>query len=141
MNSAKEIIDWFWKDIMKFVVYNRPNSIGLSTVVWLVISFLFIASSGCALLKQPENEIVQSNFVPLSNFDREWHYGQLPESDKPLKSLHSKLLEKKWLNLGFCLTTQYIVSLLPDIKYRYICGVGTINKKSSRYISRLKVTF
>ena len=32
MNSAKEIIDWFWKDIMKFVVYNRPNSIGLSTV-------------------------------------------------------------------------------------------------------------
>ena len=120
-----------------------------STVVWLVVLFLFIASSGCALLKQPENEIVQSNFVPLSNFDREWHYGQLPESDKPqstesnkpLKSLHSKLLEKKWLNLGFCLTTQYIVSLLPDTKYRYICGVGTINKKSYRYISRLKVTF
>ena len=112
-----------------------------STVVWLVVLFLFIASSGCALLKQPENEIVQSNFVPLSNFDREWHYNQLPESNKPLKSLHSKLLEKKWLNLGFCLTTQYIVSLLPDTKYRYICGVGTINKKSYRYISRLKVTF
>ena len=94
----------------------------VSTVVWLVVLFLFIASSGCALLKQPENEIVQSNFVPLSNFDREWHYGQLPESDKPqstesnkpLKSLHSKLLEKKWLNLGFCLTTQYIVYILPS---------------------------
>ena len=120
-----------------------------STVVWLVVLFLFIASSGCALLKQPENEIVQSNFVPLSNFDREWHYGQLPESDKPpsteskksLKSLHSKLLEKKWLNIGFCLTTQYIVSLLPGTRYRYICGVGAINKKSYRYISRLKVTF
>ena len=28
-----------------------------STVVWSVVLFLFIASSGCALLKQPENEI------------------------------------------------------------------------------------
>ena len=120
-----------------------------STVVWLVVLFLFIASSGCALLKQPENEIVQSNFVPLSNFDRGWHYCQLPGSDKPQSTewnkphnpLHGKLSEKKWLNLGFCLTTQHFVSLLPDTKYRYICGVGTINKKSYRYISRLKVTF
>ena len=87
-----------------------------STVVWLVVLFLFISSSGCALLKQSENEIAQSNFVPLSNFDREWHYGQLPESkkpqstesDKPLKSLYTKLLEEKWLVSGFCLTTQYL---------------------------------
>ena len=54
-----------------------------STVVRLVVLFLFIALSGCALLKQPENEIIQSNFVPLSNFDREWYYGQLPESKNP----------------------------------------------------------
>jgi len=88
-------------------------------VVWLVVLFLFIASSGCALLKQPENEIVQSNFVPLSNFDREWHYGQLPgsdkpqstESNKPLKSLHSKLLKKvveSWVLFGnpiYCIFT------------------------------------
>jgi len=53
-------------------------------VVWLVVLFLFISSSGCALLKQSENEIAQSNFVPLSNFDREWYFGQLPESKKPL---------------------------------------------------------
>ena len=125
----------------------RRNS--ASTVVWLVVLFIFILSSGCALLKQSENEIAQNNFVPLSNYDREWYYSQLRESEKPqstesnkpLKPLHSKPLEKKWLNLGFCLTTQYIVSLLPNTRYRYICGVGVINKKSYRYISRLKVTF
>ena len=117
-----------------------------STVVWLVVLFPFISSSGCALLKQSENEISQSNFVPQSNFDREWHYGQLPESkkpqstesNKPLKSLHSKLLENKWLAPGFSLTTQYIVYiLLPDTRYSYICGgaLGAI------YESHLKVVF
>ena len=107
-----------------------------STVVWLVVLFLFISSSGCALLKQSENEIAQSNFVPLSNFDREWYYGQLPESKKPqstesklLKSLQTKLLENKWLANGFCLTTQYIVYiLLPDTRYSYLCGVGAIHE-------------
>jgi len=115
-----------------------------STVVWLVVLFLFISSSGCALLKQSENEIAQSNFVPQSNFDREWYYGQLPESkkpqstesNKPLKSLYTKLLEKKWLASGFCLTTQYIAYILiPDTRYRYVCGVGAIHE------GRLKVVF
>ena len=115
-----------------------------STLVWLVVLFLFISSSGCALLKQSENEIAQSNFVPLSNFDREWYYGQLPESkkpqstesNKPLKSLYTKLLEKKWLANGFCLTTQYIVYILmPDTRYSYVCGVGAIHG------GRLKVVF
>ena len=115
-----------------------------STLVWSVVLFLFISSSGCALLKQSDNEIAQSNFVPLSNFDREWYYGQLPESqkpqstesNKPLKSLHSKLLENKWLAPGFCLATQYIVYILiPDTSYRYVCGVGAIHG------GRLKVVF
>ena len=115
-----------------------------STVVWLVVLFLFISSSGCALLKQSENEIAQSNFVPLSNFDREWYYGQLPESkkpqstesNKPLKSLYTKLLEKKWLANGFCLTTQYIAYILiPNTRYSYVCGVGAIHE------GRLKVVF
>ena len=109
-----------------------------STVVWLVVLFLFISSSGCALLKQSENEIAQSNF------DREWYYGQLPESkkpqstesNKPLKSLYTQLLKKKWLASGFCLTTQYIVYILiPDTRYRYVCGVGAIHE------GRLKVVF
>ena len=105
-----------------------------STVVWLVVLFLFISSSGCALLKQSENEI------PLSNFDRERYYGQLPGSNKPLPTESNKPLKslyiKKWLNLGFCLATQYIVYILvPDTKYRYICGVGAIHK------GRLKVVF
>ena len=114
-----------------------------STVVWLVVLFLFISSSGCALLKQSENEIAQSNFVPLSNFDREWYYGQLPESkkpqsteSKPLKSLQTKFLEKKWLANGFCLTTQYIVYILiHNTRYSYVCGVGAIHE------GRLKVVF
>ena len=107
-----------------------------STVVWLVVLFLFISSSGCALLKQSANEIAQSNFVPQSNFDREWYYGQLPGSNKPLKSLYTKLLEKKWLASGFCLTTQYIAYILiPDIRYRYVCGAGAIHE------GRLKVVF
>ena len=115
-----------------------------SFLVWSVVLFLFISSSGCALLKQSDNEIAQSNFVPQSNFDREWYYGQLPESkkpqstesNKPLKSLQTKLLENKWLASGFCLTTQYIVYILiPDISYRYVCGVGAIHG------SRLKVVF
>ena len=120
----------------------RRNS--ASTLVWLVVLFLFISSSVCALLKQSENEIAQSNFVPLSNFDREWYYGQLPESKKPqstepikpLKSLYTKVLEKKWLANGFCLTTQYIVYILiPDTRYRYVCGVGAIHE------GRFKVVF
>ena len=115
-----------------------------STLVWSVVLFLFISSSGCALLKQSDNEIAQSNFVPQSNFDREWYYGQLPESkkpqstesNKPLKSLQTKLLENKWLASGFCLTTQYIVYILiPDTSYRYVCGVGAIHG------GRLKVVF
>ena len=115
-----------------------------STVVWLVVLFLFISSSGCALLKQSENEIAQSNFVPLSNFDRELYYGQLPESkkpqstesNKPLKSLYTKLLEKKWLANGSCLTTQYIAYILiPDTRYSYMCGVGAIHE------GRFKVVF
>ncbi|MCL0044818.1 hypothetical protein M1N16_01160 [Nitrospinaceae bacterium] len=112
----------------------RRNS--TSTVVWLVVLFLFISSSGCALLKQSENKIAQSNFVPLSNFDREWYFGQLPESKKPQstdskppKSLQTKLLEKKWLANDFCLTTQYIVYILmPDTRYTYVCGVGAIHE-------------
>ena len=79
----------------------------------------------------------------MSDFDRERYYGQLPtesnkppESNKPLKSLYTKLLEKKWLDLGFCLTTQYIVYIsLPDTRYRFICGVGAIHE------NRLKVVF
>ena len=97
-----------------------------STLVWSVVLFLFISSSGCALLKQSKNEIPY-------DFDRD----QLPtESNKPLKSLRTKLLENKWLGHGFCLTTQYIVYiLLSDSSYRYICGLGAIHE------SRLKMVF
>ena len=85
-------------------------------MVWLVVLFLFISSSGCALLKQSENEIAQSNFVPLSNFDREWYYGQLPGSNKPLKSLYTKLLEKKWLASVF-LSRQIIAeAVVTDLR-------------------------
>ena len=106
-----------------------------STLVWSVVLFLFISSSGCALLKQSKNEIL------LYDLDR---ISEPPaDSNKPLKSLYTKLkefddalLENKWLGHGFCLTTQYIVYiLLPDTRYGFICGVGAIHE------SRLKVVF
>ena len=101
-----------------------------SALVWSVVLFLFISSSGCALLKQSQNK------TPLYDLDS---ISEPPaDSNKPLKSLHTKLLENRWLGPGFCLTTQYIVYiLLPDTRYTYICGgvLGAI------YASHLKVIF